>query len=76
LQWLPHVETLTDLSELARLEKVEIESMKSLRDISSIARAPALRFLGLSACNGLTPEASNACADIPRSSMSVSVSAG
>jgi hypothetical protein len=30
--------------------------MKSLRDLSSIARAPALRFLGLWACNGLTPE--------------------
>ena len=30
--------------------------MKSLRDLSSIARAPALRFLCLWACNGLTPE--------------------
>jgi hypothetical protein len=56
LQWLPHVESLPDLSELARLEEVEIESMKSLRDISSIARAPALRFLGLWNCPGLTPQ--------------------
>lgn len=56
LQWLPHVETLPDLSELTRLEEVEIESMKSLRDISSIAKAPALRFLGLWNCPGLTPQ--------------------
>jgi hypothetical protein len=56
LQWLPHVETLPDLSALARLEEVEIESMKSLRDISAIAKAPALRFLGLWDCKGLTPQ--------------------
>lgn len=56
LQWLPHVETLPDLSELARLEEIEIESMKSLRDLAAIARAPALRFLGLWACDGLTPQ--------------------
>jgi hypothetical protein len=56
LHWLPHVETLPDLSELARLEEVEIESMESLRDVSSIARAPALRFLGLWDCKGLTPQ--------------------
>src|SRR5262249_47883764 len=36
LQWLPHVETLPDLAQLARLEEIEIESMKSLRDISAI----------------------------------------
>ena len=30
--------------------------MKSLRDISSIAAAPALRFLGLWDCRGLTPK--------------------
>src|SRR4051812_214890 len=47
LEWLPHVETLPDLSEFARLEEVEIGTMKSLRDVSSIAKAPALRFLGL-----------------------------
>jgi len=56
LQWLPHVETLPDLSQLARLEEIEIESMKSLRDISAIARAPALRYLGLWDCKGLTPQ--------------------
>ncbi len=56
LQWLPHVETLPDLSQLARLEEVEIESMKSLRDISTIARAPTLRFLGLWDCKSLTPQ--------------------
>jgi hypothetical protein len=56
LQWLPHIETLPDLSELARLEELEIASMKSLRDISSIASAPALRFLGLWDCKGLTPQ--------------------
>jgi len=56
LQWLPHVETLPDLSQLAQLEEVEIESMKSLCDISSIAKAPALRFLGLWSCEGLTPQ--------------------
>jgi hypothetical protein len=56
LNWLPHVETLPDLSELTLLEEVEIESMKSLRDVSSIAKAPALRFLGLWACSSLSPE--------------------
>jgi hypothetical protein len=56
LQWLPHVETLPDLSQLARLEEIEIESMKSLRDISAIASAPALRYLGLWDCKGLTPQ--------------------
>ena len=56
LHWLPHVETLPDLSELARLAEVEIETMKSLRDVSSIARAPALRFLGLWDCKSLTPQ--------------------
>jgi hypothetical protein len=29
--------------------------MKSLRDIASIAKVPALRFLGLWDCKGLTP---------------------
>lgn len=56
LEWLPHVEMLPDLSELARLEELEITSMKSLRDIASIARAPALRFLGLWDCKSLTPK--------------------
>ena len=56
LEWLPHVETLPDLSELARLEEVEIGTMKSLRDVSSIAKAPALRFLGLWDCKALTPQ--------------------
>jgi hypothetical protein len=56
LHWLPHVETLPDLLELTRLEEVEIESMKSLRDVSSIARAPALRFLALWDCKSLTPQ--------------------
>jgi hypothetical protein len=56
LHWLPHIETLPDLSGLARLEEVEIESMKSLRDVSSIATAPALRFLGLWDCKSLTPQ--------------------
>jgi hypothetical protein len=56
LEWLPHVETLPDLSELGRLEELEITSMKSLRDVASIARAPALRFLGLWDCKSLTPQ--------------------
>ena len=56
LQWLPHVETLPDLSELTQLEEVEIDTMKSLRDVASIARAPALRFLGLWGCPSLTPQ--------------------
>jgi hypothetical protein len=56
LHWLPHVETLPDLSQLQQLEEVEIESMKSLRDISGIAQAPALRFLALWDCRSLTPQ--------------------
>jgi len=56
LNWLPHVETLPDLSKLTKLEEVEIDCMKSLRDISAIAKAPALRFLGLWDCRSLTPE--------------------
>jgi len=56
LEWLPHVETLPDLSELAKLEELEISSMKSLRDIAPIAKAPALRFLGLWDCKSLTPQ--------------------
>jgi len=56
LQWLPHVETLPDLSALTQLEEVEIDTMKMLRDVSSIARAPALRFLGLWGCPSLTPQ--------------------
>jgi hypothetical protein len=56
LEWLPHVETLPDFSELTQLEELEISSMKSLRDIASIAKAPALRFLGLWDCKGLRPE--------------------
>ncbi len=55
LQWLPHVETLPDLAELTQLEELEITTMKSLRDVASIARAPALRFLGLWDCKSLTP---------------------
>jgi hypothetical protein len=55
LAWLPHVETLPDLSELTQLEEIEIEA-KSLRDIASIAKAPALRFLGLWDCKSLTPK--------------------
>jgi internalin A len=56
LEWLPHVATLPDLSGLTRLEEVEISTMKALRDVASIARAPALRFLGLWDCPSLTPE--------------------
>jgi len=53
LAWLPHIETLPDLSGLSKLEEVEVET-KSLRDVSSIAKAPALRFLGLWDCKSLT----------------------
>jgi Leucine-rich repeat (LRR) protein len=56
LEWLPHVETLPDLVGLHQLEELEIATMKSLRDISSIARAPALRFLALWDCRSLAPE--------------------
>lgn len=55
LAWLPHIETLPDLSGLTQLEEIEIEA-KSLRDIASIAKAPALRFLGLWDCKSLTPK--------------------
>ena len=55
LDWLPHVETLPDLSALAQLEEVELET-RALRDVSSIAKAPALRFLGLWDCKSLTPK--------------------
>jgi hypothetical protein len=41
---------------LHQLEELEVATMKSLRDISSIARAPALRFLALWDCRSLTPE--------------------
>lgn len=56
LEWLPHVETLPELSGLAALEELEITSMKSLRDIAAIAMAPALRFLALWDCKALTPQ--------------------
>jgi hypothetical protein len=56
LQWLPHVETLPDLGALTQLEEVEIETMKALRDVSAIAAAPALRFIGLWDCPSLVPE--------------------
>jgi hypothetical protein len=56
LEWLPHVEMLPDLAGLHQLEELEIATMKSLSDISSIARAPALRFLALWDCGSLTPE--------------------
>ena len=56
LDWLPHVETLPDLAGLHQLEELEMATMKSLNDISSIARAPALRFLALWDCGSLTPE--------------------
>lgn len=55
LEWLPHIETLPDLSPLSQLEELELET-RALRDISSIAKAPALRFLGLWDCKSLTPE--------------------
>jgi hypothetical protein len=55
LAWLPHVESLPDLSTLSKLEEVELET-RSLHDISSIAKAPALRFLGLWDCKSLTPK--------------------
>jgi hypothetical protein len=56
LAWLPHVTTLPAFSESHRLEEFEIESMRSLGDITSIAAAPAVRFLGLWDCKSLTPE--------------------
>lgn len=56
LAWLPHVVTLPAFSEFNRLEEFEVESMKSLREITSIAAAPAIRFLGLWDCRSLTPE--------------------
>ena len=55
LAWLPHVATLPAFSEHNRLDEVEIEIMKSLRDITSIAAAPAIRYLALWDCRSLTP---------------------
>jgi hypothetical protein len=56
LEWLPHVETLPDLARLHQLEELEIATMKLLRDTSSIARAPELRYLALWDCTSLTPD--------------------
>jgi hypothetical protein len=56
LAWLPHVVTLPVFSKFDNLEEFEIESMKSLCEITSIAAAPAIRYLGLWDCRGLTPE--------------------
>jgi hypothetical protein len=56
LAWLPHAVSLPTFSESGRLEEIEIESMKSLGELTSVAAAPALRFLGLWDCKSLTPE--------------------
>ena len=56
LTWLPHVATLPAFSGFNHLDEFEIEGMKSLREITSIAAAPAIRFLALWDCRGLTAE--------------------
>jgi hypothetical protein len=56
LAWLPHVASLPAFSEFNRLDEFEIEGMKSLCDITSIAAAPAIRYLALWDCKSLTPE--------------------
>jgi len=56
LAWLPHVASFPTLSELNRLDEFEVESMKSLREIDSIAAAPAIRYLALWDCKSLTPD--------------------
>jgi len=54
---LPDLSALLPFEKLlTSLEEVEISTMKSLRDVSSIAKVPALRFLGLWDCKALTPQ--------------------
>jgi len=54
LDWLTHVPRLPDLSRLARLEVLRLDTMKGLRDIAGAAAAPLLRKLTAGATPGLT----------------------
>lgn len=56
LQALKNVQALPDLSRCAALERVWLETMKGLVDVSALATAPALRELDLVDCGHLRPE--------------------
>ena len=45
LDWMRNVTRLPSLARLARLDNVELDTMKGLADLAPIAAAPALRRL-------------------------------
>jgi len=56
LSWLRNVERLPNLSRLASLQSMTLDTMNGLREIAGIAAAPALRRLAVTATPGLTAE--------------------
>jgi hypothetical protein len=56
LNWLRNVERLPNLSRLASLQSVTLDTMKGLREIAGVAAAPALQRLAVAACPSLTAE--------------------
>ena len=55
LQCLPHIKALPDMSRLAALRRVHLESMKGLKDISALSAAPCLEELVHIAAIGMEP---------------------
>jgi hypothetical protein len=56
LQTLAHVTALPDLSEATVLRRIELETMKGIRDLRAIATAPALEELLLADMPQLRPD--------------------
>jgi hypothetical protein len=56
LSWLRNVERLPNLSRLAALQSVTLDTMNGLREIAGIAAAPALRRLAVAATPHLTAD--------------------
>jgi hypothetical protein len=56
LDWMRNVTSLPSFAWLARLDNVELDTMKGLTDLSPVAAAPALRRLCVTGMPQLTAE--------------------
>ena len=66
LDWMRNVTSLPSFDRLARLDNVELDTMKGLTDLLPVAAAPALRRLSVTGMPQLTAESFRCFVDHPR----------
>jgi hypothetical protein len=66
LDWMRNVTSLPSFARLARLDNVELDTMKGLTDLSPVAAAPALCRLSVTGMPQLTAENFRCFVDHPR----------